>query len=318
MNVRDNKGSVTLFVLVGLLFMTMFLIISYASNVNKSKISKEQLNMISSTYSHNDSDADSYNRAYTAIRKQNKTTLQASVQNSNKLQLTKTFEEPVSNYRIYGNSISTENVGDLVTNTSNSNYGKYKIPVQVSGKNLFNANLIYYDTSNKLCFSAENLEIGKQYTISSDIPLTWFKISNNYWGYSSVEEYPKEKNTFTFTMSKNANIAEGATQYIYIELNGTTDINEIRKVNIQIEEGTQATEYVPYLETQTYNIYLDEPLKSGEYIDYETQMLVKSNGTKKNIYVPELSTNEDYTVISVLTKTRPSKIEIEYVGYTLQ
>ena len=35
MNVRDKKGSITVFVLIGLLFMTSFLIISFGNNVNK-------------------------------------------------------------------------------------------------------------------------------------------------------------------------------------------------------------------------------------------------------------------------------------------
>ena len=50
MNVRDKKGSITIFVLVGLLFMTGFLLISFGSNVNKSKVAKEQFNIMSSIY----------------------------------------------------------------------------------------------------------------------------------------------------------------------------------------------------------------------------------------------------------------------------
>ena len=42
MKIKNEKGSITIFVLVGLLFMSAFLIISYASNVNKSKIVEEQ------------------------------------------------------------------------------------------------------------------------------------------------------------------------------------------------------------------------------------------------------------------------------------
>lgn len=49
-NLNNEKGSITVFVLVALLFMSAFLIISYASNANKSKIVKEQLEIIESIY----------------------------------------------------------------------------------------------------------------------------------------------------------------------------------------------------------------------------------------------------------------------------
>ena len=35
MKLKNDKGSITIFVLVGLLFMSAFLIISYGSNINK-------------------------------------------------------------------------------------------------------------------------------------------------------------------------------------------------------------------------------------------------------------------------------------------
>ena len=46
MRLKNEKGSITIFVLVGLLFMSAFLIILYASNVNKSKIVDEQFDII--------------------------------------------------------------------------------------------------------------------------------------------------------------------------------------------------------------------------------------------------------------------------------
>ena len=51
---RKEKGSIAVFALVALLFMSAFLIILYAGNVNKSKIVKEQFNIISEIYSKTD------------------------------------------------------------------------------------------------------------------------------------------------------------------------------------------------------------------------------------------------------------------------
>ena len=61
--------------------------------------------------------------------------------------------EDVINYHVYGNSvqdgiptpetpIEIQSVGDLVTDTTSEYYGKYDIPVRVSGKNLLNLNRI--------------------------------------------------------------------------------------------------------------------------------------------------------------------------------
>lgn len=50
MRFKNEKGSITIFVLVALLFMSAFLMISYANNVNKSKIAKEQFEIINSIY----------------------------------------------------------------------------------------------------------------------------------------------------------------------------------------------------------------------------------------------------------------------------
>lgn len=131
MKMRDNKGSITVFVLVGLLFMIGFLIISFGSNINKSKIAKEQFKIMSSVYSHGDGDANAYNRAYTALRKDNAQTLTLSTENSSILELTKTFANKVGNIKIYGN---TDGVGDLVEDATDSNYGKYQVQIKVTNE----------------------------------------------------------------------------------------------------------------------------------------------------------------------------------------
>ena len=103
-NVKGKNGSIAIFVLVGLLFMSAFLMLSYGYNVNKSKIAKEQFNIISDIYSYKDGDANAYERAYTALRKKNKQTLTKTVENTSTLELEKTYEGNLVNYIIYGNT----------------------------------------------------------------------------------------------------------------------------------------------------------------------------------------------------------------------
>ena len=65
MNFKDKKGSISIFVLIMLLFMSSFLIILYASNVNKSKTIKEQFNIISRIYAYGGGDKGAYEKEYT-------------------------------------------------------------------------------------------------------------------------------------------------------------------------------------------------------------------------------------------------------------
>lgn len=138
MNFKNEKGAISIFVLLALLFMSTFLIIAYATNINKAKVVKEQFDIVSKIYSPGNDEEESYNKAYTNIRKNSKQTLTSYSEEKNFIELTKTFEGDLSNYRIYGNNIqnqTNEGVGDLVTDTTDSNYGKYKIQIKTVNEN---------------------------------------------------------------------------------------------------------------------------------------------------------------------------------------
>lgn len=204
---KREKGSIAIFVLVALLFMSGFLLILYASNVNKSKAIQEQFNIINDIYAYNGGDEGAYDKAYTNLRKKNKQLMTISSEgqeNTAVLELTKTFNESISNYRIYGDK---QKLGNYIADTTDTNYGKYQISIKITGQ------------------GGESL---------------------------------------------------------------TTDL------------------------------FLDEALGENEYIDYKSEKVVRSDGIEEIINLPKLSTYEDYTKIEVLTEVAPSKIEVEYMGYTLE
>lgn len=234
MKLKDKKGSISIFVLVALLFMTAFLILLYSANVNKSKIIQEQFETINEIYSVDTSNA--YEQAYTNLRKKNKQILtydSSKVEeliDKSTIELSKTYAEDIINYQIYG---ETEGVGNLIEDLEDENYGKYKITIRIR-----------------------------------DIQ----------------EEY----------------ILDESTSY----------------------------------KEETYDIFLSEPLRRiddiADYIDFNEQKIIRKIGlgedtgydvleeddvTYENI--PQLKTYEDYTNIEVLTDVSPSRIIVEYVGYTL-
>ena len=128
--IKKENGAIAVFVLVALLFMSAFLIISFASNVNKGKDVQDQLNIASDIYTYSQGEGGAYNKAYKELRDKNKKTMQATSVpgSSNLVELQKTFAENIINYKIYGASAK---VGDLVTSADENN-GKYKITIKVS------------------------------------------------------------------------------------------------------------------------------------------------------------------------------------------
>ena len=135
---------------------------------------------------------------------------------------------------------------------SNKNIKRLKYQTGIK-KNLFNINN-YSIIGEDIGFDISGLEIGKTYTIScNQSNFKWVKISNSPDRYNSVATtVPYNKSSFTFVMSRNSNIPETATQYIFLQMMNSTssgfarNLSELGVNQIQIEEGSTATFYVDY------------------------------------------------------------------------
>lgn len=382
MNIKKENGSITIFVLVALLFMSAFLLISYANNVNKSKIAKEQFNIISDIYSHNDTDEEAYNRAYTALRKKNRQILTATAENKSTLEINKTYKGKLDNYKIYGNSIQKgtpsvtnpveiQSVGDKTSNLFDINCGfetnNTNIPTKIENSNI----IIPYSSQNDL--SAEfnqyipvsgNQEYTCSFTLvqgSARILIKLYDESKNLINDSTISISGFTYNTYykgffinasqkTITFPSNIKYIRFCT----VAMNYSNGVNNIYS-NFQFIKGSTVKEYEPYgkykipvkisnkSETvQTFNIYLDEPLRKignyADYINFKNQKIYRnvekiddtgkltitesykgiSDNVGSDINIPELKTFEDYTKIEILTETSPSKIEVNYEGYTFE
>ena len=116
----------------------------------------------------------------------------------------------------------------------------------VGYENLFDKNN-YEINSLAYKFDISKLEIGKTYTLASNLPLTRIKISNDRDGYNSVY-YNVEDGfyNYTFTMVRNENIPENYEQYLMLRLtdNWVTDISQLDEYKISITEGAKVKGYV--------------------------------------------------------------------------
>ena len=264
--------------------------------------------------------------------------------------LTNSTGDDLIDYKIYGNSEQTsdpspenpqeiKSVGDLVE--SGEHQGKYKIPVICSGKNNFNdddfitAMSTHYQgkvtIDGKECIALGrknssttdytyliNGKVNTPYTIS-------MKYTNNscgmYFVYSDGTSSSNKLSTVSTLTDIAATSAENKTVVgIRISCYGWYSTgSKIQITDIQLEEGTSATEYEPYHDPITTNIYLDEPL--SKINDYKDEIM-KSSG--KNIFdkntLPHYNSNNDMvTVLDTGLKItdKASSSGNHYVNYNL-
>lgn len=193
--------------------------------------------------------------------------------------------EDIEDYRIYGESVQdgdpTPSTPIEVESVGYKTNGEYKIPVVVSGKNLFdmegqtwstgllNASTGALNTGNSNYKTTDYISIIKpneNYVVSFNQNYTASSgTSNRICYYDSNKGFISCNDTTQYTTA-------GRKDYL---LNVPSNASYIRysvrvtDTDIQIEFGTIATEYETYKRATTTNIYLDEPLrKIGDYADY--------------------------------------------------
>jgi hypothetical protein len=215
--------------------------------------------------------------------------------------------ESVISYSLYGNSmqdgtpspdnpVEVEGVGEY-----DATSGKYKIPVVARGKNLFDISKINSVTLSNGAYITNNqdgtLTIGGLYTANS---LKTLKDLCPLLKVGDVAVLSAESNAVNNgDVLNRIYVADGTTLYFNTPFTVTQAILDNRVVfyssrdtngvisesyykNIQIEIGRTVTEYEPYKEPITTDIYLDEPLmgigKAFDYIDFESQKVVRKIG----------------------------------------
>ena len=402
MNLKNEKGSITIFVLVGLLFMSAFLIISYGSNVNKSKVIKEQSDIMDNLYIKNENIVNSYQEVYAALRKNNVRTFsflneedadKTIFENTNTVELTRTVEEKMSNYRIYGSGGQIkivlpkeyqaveyiESTGKQYIDTGvymnpkikidltmqlkyidkdQKFFGSYgsggiclgtlkgmwrfgnnmwvvnkgeakleKVNIQayndnwyINGENVATTKFsdnnkapiclfgIYYDGS---LFQKDQIKVYSLDIYEEDMLLRQFipcyRISDNVVGLYDLVE-----NKFYTNNGSDNFLKKDYIKQLGNLIEEETDENYGKyKIPIKISNTNNN-------ESTIKNIYLEKPLEENEYIDLKLGKVIREDGTEETIELPEISTFEDYTKIEVLTQQVPSRIEVEYVGYTFE
>lgn len=206
-------------------------------------------------------------------------------------------------YEEYGVMPPSEitNFGTLVTDTNNINYGKYKLDIKVTGKNLFDAvkdNAQYLVTTeilddniikqtgssstNSGGYSQFKVYLTSgQYTISAETSGNGSGTNKlvQLWRNPNNSPYQDLIMVISITSSKEATFTVPTTGYYWLGVYGGVYLDEVQNFKIQIERGNTATDYESYQE-KSYSIYLDEPLRCVEdvcdYIDYHNSKVIRN------------------------------------------
>lgn len=213
-------------------------------------------------------------------------------------------------WKLYGNSFqdgtpSPENSIPVVSvGEYDSVTGKYKIPVTVRGKNLFdkdNANVFGgYISGNSLIAYSTTLGNNRAtcieckpnttYTISRQVLSKRFVVASGIYAPAKDITFTKSISNYDTLNIQITTDSEDAYLYVWF-YNGDVDTeftyDEIIN-GLQIQEGTTATDYEPYHAPIQTNIYLDEPLRS-QYQQTESKWYCDEINFKTNILIRNLS-----------------------------
>ena len=230
-----------------------------------------------------------------------------------KYTLTSVADKTVSSIRIYAwQYIGTCKIFNIQLEegsvaTEYEPYGSYKIPVTGHSKNMFNkSELVYgkrtswgagYNTKyailsgNNAYLYIDNIKPFTRYCASVKPGIC--RISrgietNNresQIGYVNQAWYAWVSQDEALTRSSYTFVTSHETTCLLLEINrvdgGVVTSDDIDLSEIMFEEGvTTRTDYEPYHEPTTTNIYLDEPLRKvgdySDYIDFKNSMVVRN------------------------------------------
>lgn len=227
----------------------------------------------------------------------------------------------IRNYQVYGNStqdgtpspenpIEIQSVGDLVTDETSEYYGKYAVPIKVSGKNLLSkwySNMNYAsctkskaiymepgtynyhfervnDTITKWRYAMSIFDVdGGEHDRLTSVYSYLATFTTNGW-YCNPYGIVQTSADATYSGPVNVKFTFLKPCYVMWMLqlkNSSGAILDAKKYakNVMLEKGEQYTGYEDYAEPMSKNIYLDAPLRKvgdyADYIDYKNQKVFR-------------------------------------------
>ena len=229
----------------------------------------------------------------------------------------------LKNYRIYGNTVNGDSVGDRTGNLFDGNF--------LQGYWAYADGRFTY-TNTWICTTKIPCTGGQMYTYSFSKASRWF----GFVWYDGDGDYISTNNRQDGSNTQyRLYFAEAPSNAEFMAMNiaGYPDYNSIILpsdiTDFMLVEGKYTSEtmpnYEPYgyrvpvtvtngTDTETTNIYLPEQIKmvgdEVEYVDYKEQKQHFADGTSTDVLLPTLPTLSGTNTLSVGTEVQPSNIEI--------
>ena len=214
-------------------------------------------------------------------------------------------------FEVYGSDLG---VGD-------SENGKYKIPVTVRGKNIYDAQNypltdgVYINAPNGSVAGGSNATLcgtqgyipcayisGKTITLSPTSGhgsgIAFYDENKKY--ISGVANLSSTKGYITATVPDNA---------VYCRISSVIT----KKEYTQIEFGSVATEFEPYTEPITTNVYLNEPLGSGDVLNFKDKKVSNGYGFKESVECDLPTLIAKTSIVEIGTTVAPSNMKGKYI-----
>lgn len=236
----------------------------------------------------------------------------------------KAIEGTLKNYRIYGNTVNGESVGDLVTDSQSEHYGEYAIPIT---HNAETANIYLDEPLRKVGNEAEYVDYAEQkrhrvrknllmntatsrtingvtFTVNSDGSVTcngtasvttWFALNTSFDIYSPDGRIVSIGNN-------------GSTSTFYLNISYIGNITSSSNYSKKIHQNV----YVQIVITAGYNCdnLTFYPMIREANIEDDTYEAYIEN-TDLNVTLPALPTLTGTNTLSVGTAVQPSKLYIK-------
>ena len=234
----------------------------------------------------------------------------------------KAIEGKLKNYRIYGNTVNGESVGEKTANLFDGEIEQGAVRVNDGAE----VGSDYRIRTKKI-----SVKPITTYTISSHLYIRTICLYNDGVFVSTEVDRPMNANhQITLTMPNNAN------QIQIVFKNSATDTTDNSTLITpddfewgMLNSGSTALPYEPYgyrvpvtvsngTDAQTIPIYLSEQIRKvgdeAEYIDFGEQKQYFADGTSIDITLPALPTLSGTNTLTVGTEVQPSNVYIKYEG----
>ena len=254
------------------------------------------------------------------------------------------IDKRMKQLEVYGSDLG---VGELITDNADVNYGKYKMPVVVKGKNLFdciNSKSLFnaYVSANSIQTTDSDISwkaqdggtstvhmdfgllssyVGKQLTLSFEIELDGESVSSTR--FVICTETGQNRSALNGTVKKTDN-----RYYITSTITGRNDTDRLTLrlylsnvkafttytfKNVMVAESAVDVPFEPYAEPITTNVYLNEPLGIGDVLNFKDKKVSNGYGFKESVECELPTLTAQTSIVEIGTTVAPSNMKGKYI-----